>query len=155
MTTTSIFASEDTFQLERSVLIRVSWKSCFVFVTFDVSKHVITSLFTELSDNFSLTILSFKTTLSGQGVWVIWGLGGWVVGWLVLGLWWLRKKPMQLHQNQLWKNCLQRKSFSLKTSLHHCQMGNFYRCHQLKGMGIYMKTLDFPPIINAVDMTKL
>ena len=61
--------TEDTSQLERSALIPVSWKSVFMFVTFDVSKHLITSLFTELSVNLSLALLSFKTTLSGQGDW--------------------------------------------------------------------------------------
>ena len=38
-----------------------------MFVTFDVSKHLITSLFTELSDNFFLAVLSFKTKLLRQG----------------------------------------------------------------------------------------
>ena len=61
--------TEDTSQLERSALIPVSLKSPSMFVTFDVSKHLITSLFTEFSVNLSLALLSFKTTLSGQGDW--------------------------------------------------------------------------------------
>ena len=77
---------EDTSQLERSALIPVSWKSVFMFVTFDVSKHLITSLFKKLSNNFFLAVLSFNTTLSGQDDWVIWGVGSWEVsgvgGWV-------------------------------------------------------------------------
>ena len=50
-----------------------------MFVTFDVSKHLITSLFKKLSNNFFLAVLSFNTTLSGQDDWVIWGVGSWEV----------------------------------------------------------------------------
>ena len=51
-----------------------------------MSKHLIASLSEEFSNNFSLALLSFKTTLSGQGDWVIWGVGSWEVsgvgGWV-------------------------------------------------------------------------
>jgi len=67
--------TEDTSQLERSALIPVPLKSFFMVVTFDVSKHLITSLYTELTDNSSSALLSFKTTLLEQGDWVIWRVG--------------------------------------------------------------------------------
>ena len=62
-----------------SALKSVERKRLFMIVTCEVSKHLIVSLSEEFSNNFSLAFLSFKTTLAGQGDWVIWGVGSWEV----------------------------------------------------------------------------
>merc|ERR1719162_1298044 len=86
-----IVVTEETSQLEMSALTSFNskiLKILFIFVTSDVSKHLIAPLSEDFSNKMALILplYTFKTTLSGQGDLVIWGVGSCEVSGAALGL---------------------------------------------------------------------